>query len=104
MLYSAAPQAKVVFDAVADLAADRAVRIGYGAGLPPLVVNDPRVIFSNDVLAVRFPQFSVSADLVDYDATFFALQNIGEESVGEFVAEVAEIERLLFGGLPLMLR
>lgn len=40
---------------------------------------------------------------MDDDAAFLALENIREETVCEFVAEIAKIERFLFGTLPFML-
>jgi hypothetical protein len=46
----------------------------------------------------------VPADFVDDDAALPALEYVGEEAVGEFVAEVAEVEGLLLRPIPLVLR
>lgn len=92
MLDPPAPQTQIVLNPVADLTANRAFGVGDGASLPPLVIDDACVVFGHDVLAVRFSELGVPAYLVDDDPTFSALQNVGEESVGEFVAEIAEIE------------
>ena len=45
----------------------------------------------------------VPAYLVDDDSALLALQDVREESVREFVAEIAEVERFLLGALPLVL-
>ena len=50
------------------------------------------VVFCYYVFAVWFSELGVSAYFVDYYSAFFALQDVREESVGEFLAEIAEIE------------
>jgi len=58
------------------------------------VVDLGRVVLCHDVLAVGFSQLRVSAYLVDDNSAFGALQDVREEAVGQFFAEIAEIEGL----------
>ena len=52
------------------------------------------IVFGYYVFAVWFTELGVPADFVDNYSAFFALQDVREESVCKFLAEVAEIEGL----------
>lgn len=58
------------------------------------------VILGHDVLAIRLPQFGKPADLMNDYSALLTLQDIGEPSIGELAAEIAEVEGLLFRALP----
>ena len=50
------------------------------------------IVFGYYIFAVWFTELGVPADFVDNYSAFFALQDVREESVCKFLAEVAEIE------------
>jgi hypothetical protein len=89
---SSTPKAEIIFNTVAYLVADGTVCTGSVAALSPLVVYLSCVVLSHNVLAVGFSQFCEPADLVDYYSALAALEDVGEETVCELVAEVTEVE------------
>lgn len=95
MFVPSAPETHIVFNSATYFFADGALCVGDDAGLSPLVIDFCGIVFGDDVLAVWFFEFGVPADLMDDNSALFALQDVREESIGELLAEVAEIERFL---------
>lgn len=103
MAHAITPETNIAFNPWANFSTDWTVTIGYVAALSPLVVKLTAVILCHDVLAVGFAKFHESANLMDYDATFLALEDIREPAVGQPAAQVAEVEWFLLWTLPFVL-
>lgn len=104
MAHPVAPQTDIVLEPTADLGADGAAGVGGVVALPPLVVEAGGVVLGDQVLAVRLAEFGVPADFVDDDAALLALEDVRKPPVGQFPAQVAEVERFLLRTLPFMPR
>ena len=74
MPHSIAPKTDVTLYPATDLGAHGAVPISEVGTLPPLMVKLSRGTLSHQIFAVRLPEFSISTELMDDDATFPALE------------------------------